>query len=178
MLALLPFEVPIPSRFEVLRPIGSGGMGAVYEALDLERGVKVALKTVLHRDPDALARFKHEFRALQGIHHPNLVALGELVGDARAAFFTMELVTGMDLVTWVRGETRPAARTGGATLDDLHAAASHDTDREPTAVDAPPTSHARPSMPPVPASFDEQRLRSAFRQVVVGLTALHAAGKV
>jgi serine/threonine protein kinase len=153
-------------------------MGAVYEALDLERGVKVALKTVLHRDPDALARFKNEFRALQGIHHPNLVALGELVGDARAAFFTMELVTGTDLVTWVRGETLPAPRSGYATVDDLHRAAPDDTDREPAAVDVPPPSHARPSTPPVPASFDEQRLRHAFRQVVVGLTVLHGAGKV
>ncbi len=101
--------IAFPPRFEVIRRIGEGGMGVVYEAMDVERGVRVALKTVLHRDADALARFKHEFRALQDIHHPNLVELGELVGDGDDVFFTMELVEGVDLLTWVRGDAPQAS---------------------------------------------------------------------
>jgi serine/threonine protein kinase len=66
--------------------------------MDLERDTPVALKTVLHHDADALARFKREFRALQDIHHPNLVSLGELVAEGDELFFTMELLEGVDLV--------------------------------------------------------------------------------
>ncbi len=102
-------------------------MGVVYEALDVERGVHVALKTVLHRDADALARFKHEFRALQGIHHPNLVELGELLGDADDVFFTMELVEGVDLLTWVRGD---------------HSRETASAPESATAVDGPPNRSA------------------------------------
>ncbi len=107
----MPAQSPaFPPRFKVLRRIGAGGMGVVYEAVDVERGSHVALKTILHRDADALARFKHEFRALQGIHHPNLVELGELLGDAEDVFFTMELVDGVDLLQWIRVESAGKAR--------------------------------------------------------------------
>ena len=120
-----------PPRFKILRRIGEGGMGMVYEAEDLEREVRVALKTVLQHDPDALARFKHEFRALQDIHHPNLVSLGELVAEGDEVFFTMELVEGVDLVSYVCGGRRSNEaddvedRRGGATdcrADDRRAA--------------------------------------------------------
>ncbi len=81
-------RLALPPRFQVVRRIGEGGMGVVYEALDVERNVLVALKTLRYHDPDALARFKHEFRALQDIHHPNLVALGErIVADVDDVFF-------------------------------------------------------------------------------------------
>src|SRR5438132_3080 len=52
-------------------------MGAVFEALDRERERHVALKVLTVENPDALLRFKREFRALQSVHHPNLVSLGE-----------------------------------------------------------------------------------------------------
>ena len=71
-------------RFEVLEAIGSGGMGVVYAALDRVAGRRVAVKTLRKLDPDALLRFKREFRLLQDIHHPNLVRLGELIEERRA----------------------------------------------------------------------------------------------
>src|SRR5262245_42576175 len=90
------------SRFRVIRCLGAGGMGVVYEAEDRERGQRVALKTLRLTDSDTLYRLKQEFRRLADLSHPNLVALGELVvGDE--CFFTMELVAGTDLVTYVRG---------------------------------------------------------------------------
>jgi serine/threonine protein kinase len=89
-------------RFEIIRRLGTGGMGAVYEAFDRERQLPVALKLLNLRHPEALMRFKNEFRALQAVHHPNLVSLGELFQRGEQWFFTMELVRGVDLVTHIR----------------------------------------------------------------------------
>jgi eukaryotic-like serine/threonine-protein kinase len=61
----------INGRFEVLGLLGKGGMGVVYRALDRERGVPVAIKTLRGATPDSILRFKTEFRALRDIYHPN-----------------------------------------------------------------------------------------------------------
>jgi hypothetical protein len=90
------------SRFRIVRRIGAGGMGVVYEADDLERGQHVALKTLKGADSNTLYRLKREFRALSDLHHPNLVSLYELV-VAEQCFFTMELIQGCDFSSWVRG---------------------------------------------------------------------------
>ncbi len=97
------------SRFRVLRRLGEGGMGIVYEAIDDLRRTRVALKTIRAIDPDSLVRFKREFRALQDLHHENLVNLGELFCDAGTWFFTMELVDGEDILGHVRKGAPPGA---------------------------------------------------------------------
>ncbi len=91
-----------PRRFEVRRKIGAGGMGEVFEAVDLERDEVVALKTLRRLDPAALLRLKNEFRRVAGLSHPNLVELRELVNEGASWFFTMEYVDGTDFVSWVR----------------------------------------------------------------------------
>ena len=83
-------------RFTLVRRLGAGGMGVVYEAYDQERGELVALKTMRRVDPIALVRFKQEFRSLSDITHPNLVNLYELFAVEDRWFFTMELVEGGD----------------------------------------------------------------------------------
>src|SRR5512135_3782350 len=77
-------------------------MGVVYEAHDRERDCRVALKTLRTREPGAILRLKHEFRALRDLTHPNLVSFGELFEADGDWFFTMELVRGVDMLTWVR----------------------------------------------------------------------------
>src|SRR5271170_2613783 len=94
-----PADLTIPERFQLLRPLGEGGMGVVFEAFDRERNARVALKTLKRlasrrQGAQALLRFKREFRALQDLHHRNLVSLGELIGSGDQWFFTMELVEG------------------------------------------------------------------------------------
>jgi hypothetical protein len=89
-------------RFELLRKLGEGSYGIVYEALDLESYTRVALKTLQRMEPDALLRFKEEFRYLATVEHENLVHLGELMCNDDVWFFTMELVDGTDFHDYVR----------------------------------------------------------------------------
>jgi eukaryotic-like serine/threonine-protein kinase len=126
------------SRFTIIRRLGAGGMGTVYEALDREHNTRVALKMLRHLAPENLLRFKREFRALQDLHHSNLVRLGELVAEDDRWSFTMELLEGVSFLEYVR--------PGLATPDGVR--------------------------------FDDARLRHGFRQLVHGLDALHAVGKI
>src|SRR5262245_44742412 len=103
------------SRFQLLGRLGQGGMGVVYEALDREQNVHVALKTIHTVNAETLLRFKNEFRALQDVRHPNLVRLGELQEEAGTWFFTMELIKGVDLLRYVRALDAPALGSGMET---------------------------------------------------------------
>jgi hypothetical protein len=100
----------LPERFQIIRPLGRGGMGVVYEALDRNRGARIALKTLQRASGDGLLRFKNEFRAVQDVQHPNLVTLGELIEDRGQWWLTMELVDGVEFLTYVRP---------GGILDEL-----------------------------------------------------------
>jgi hypothetical protein len=90
-------ELRDTERFDVTREIGRGGMGVVYEAVDRETGVPVALKSLRFVAPELILHLKNEFRALQDLYHPNLVTLGELVEDRGEWFFSMELIDGAAL---------------------------------------------------------------------------------
>ncbi len=152
-------------RFHVLRCIGRGGMGTVYEARDRERRQSVALKTVLHFDPASLYQFKQEFRTLSGVVHPNLVRLHELVmAEGDHVFFTMELVRGGDFLRHVH-------RTGTAPRLDDSGVQSYAAKTAPSA--GPMLVRERGHSP-----ADVDRLLPALRQLVAGVLALHDAGKL
>src|SRR5437870_2407244 len=92
-------------RFRVARVIGRGGMGVVHLAHDALRGEEVAMKRILAPDPDALRRFKREFRVMEELVHPNLVRLHELGVDEEGLFFTMELLHGVSLYDYCAAES-------------------------------------------------------------------------
>src|SRR5687768_1995742 len=94
-------------RYEPLRVLGEGAYGIVYEALDRVTGERVALKELRQINPASLARFKLEFRALQEVHHPNLVRLDHLFEDHGDWTIAMELVPGSDLLTHVYADDAP-----------------------------------------------------------------------
>ena len=106
-------------RFTLVRRIGAGGMGVVYEAYDRKRGELVALKTMRRTDPSTLARFKQEFRAVAGIAHPNLVNLYEMIAVEDRWVFTMELVEGTDFVSDMRTVLPGSLAEGDATSPPL-----------------------------------------------------------
>jgi eukaryotic-like serine/threonine-protein kinase len=174
-------------RYEVLRCIGRGGMGVVYEALDRERRHLVAVKTLLHFSPSALYLFKQEFRTLADVLHPNLVRLYELDASREGdAFFTMELVRGCDFVAYGRRpEPRESAAitvdVGAIPVEALAAARGPDTG-DVTARDVPggelrtwrvPERRLRP-----PTRADGDRVRATLLQLAEGVEALHTAGKL
>src|SRR5215210_5326096 len=90
------------ARFRIRRRLGSGGMGVVYEAHDLETDKVVALKTLTRAEASHISRFKNEFRSLADVSHPNLAALYEFMADGQYWFFTMELVQGANFLEYVR----------------------------------------------------------------------------
>ena len=89
-------------RFAVIRRLGAGGMGVVYEVHDQARDEVVALKTLRRTTPAGMYRLKQEFRSLAGMTHPNIVGLYELFVEDSRCFFTMELVRGLNFVNYVR----------------------------------------------------------------------------
>ncbi|HMJ14721.1 MAG TPA: AAA family ATPase, partial [Polyangiaceae bacterium] len=89
-------------RLSLLRRLGEGGMGVVYEAFDREREARVACKTLNCIDAGRLYQLKNEFRSLADVMHPNVVRLYELFIDDRVCCFTMELVEGQPFDAWAR----------------------------------------------------------------------------
>jgi serine/threonine protein kinase len=161
------------ARFRVLRRIGAGGMGVVYEAFDRDTGSQVALKTLRAPNAESLLRFKREFRAVHDIQHPNLVQLGELVEEGGVWFFTMELVRGEQLLTYVRGDVVSDVSPSAFTVDDMPSA---DLGDDPYGGRRPLGPAQRPA--PVMARFDEARVRHSMAQLAGALAALHDGGVV
>lgn len=174
-------------RFELVRRIGAGGMGVVYEVFDRDKNAHVALKTLRARDADSVLSLKQEFRTLQDVQHPNLVSLGELIEQDGLWFFTMELLRGMSFLEYVRPRLgrppglSPVADT--AQLSEASRLATAPTAAHPVLVGGGPHSNERFTITRVTIDdaslvVDERKLRSALAQLVSGISALHAAGKI
>ncbi|WP_437652878.1 protein kinase domain-containing protein [Sorangium sp. So ce1182] len=170
----------IPDRFQILRRLGAGGFGIVYEALDRERGERVALKTLAHVSASGLYRFKKEFRALADIAHDNLVRLHDLIGTDDEWFFTMELVRGADWLTYVRRQDAAAGAGPSASLAST-APPDQGIDVEATLEDAlarwPAPLHAGGAHGAAwpEARADLGRVRSSLAQVARAVRAAHEA---
>jgi len=91
-------------HYEIIRPIGAGGMGEVFVARDPKLGRKVAIKLLPSRlagDRDTLSRFTQEARSASALNHPNIVTIHEVGATEDAPFIVMEYIDGRDLRTLI-----------------------------------------------------------------------------
>lgn len=125
-------------HFKLLKTLGTGGRGLVYEAFDLEREERVAIKMLLEDGPVQRYRLKREFRSLAQLRHPNLVALHDLYITGEQAYFAMELVHGRDFGEYARdaddGSFRAALRQLADATHALHSAGKLHRDLKPSNV--------------------------------------------
>ena len=103
--------MPLPARsrlgpYEILAPIGAGGMGEVYRARDPRLGRDVAIKVLpasVSKDPDRLKRFEQEARAAGVLNHPNVTAVYDVGTHEGAPYVVQELLVGETLRTELAG---------------------------------------------------------------------------
>src|SRR5580704_15570250 len=87
-------------HYEIVAPIGAGGMGEVYRARDARLKREVALKVLpaeVARDPERRQRFEREARAVAALNHPNIVAIYDVGEENGVLFLVTELVEGRNL---------------------------------------------------------------------------------
>src|SRR6202050_5324207 len=86
--------------YEILAPIGAGGMGEVYRARDTRLNREVAIKVLpehLAKDPQALARFEREAKAVAALAHPNILVLYDVGSTDDVHYAVTELLEGETL---------------------------------------------------------------------------------
>ena len=109
------------ARYHIIRLLGIGGMGAVYQAWDAELGVSVAIKVIrpeVMADPTAAAeverRFKRELLLARQVTHKNVVRIHDLGEIGGIKYITMPYVEGADLATVSKRRRPPAGPEGAA----------------------------------------------------------------
>jgi Tol biopolymer transport system component len=100
--------------YEIVAPIGAGGMGEVYRARDTRLGRDVAIKVLpddVASDPKTLARFESEARAVAALSHPNILALFDVGEAGTVRYVVTELLEGETLRVALRQGAQPVRRT-------------------------------------------------------------------
>jgi serine/threonine protein kinase len=108
--AALPVDTVLQGRYRIVRQLGKGGMGAVYEAVDLRLGITVALKETLSSDPAVRKQFEREARLLAGMQHPALPRVSDHFTELERAFLVMEFIAGVDLARIIAQQPGPFPR--------------------------------------------------------------------
>jgi len=98
--------------YEVIAPLGAGGMGEVYRARDSRLGRDVAIKVLpehLNANPEVRARFEREAKTISSLNHPNICTLFDVGSEGGHGFLVMELVEGETLAQRLAKGTLPAS---------------------------------------------------------------------
>src|SRR4029077_20932331 len=98
--------------YEIVTPLGAGGMGEVYRARDTRLGRDVAVKILSSRlsdHPESRARFEREARVVSGLNHPHICTLHDIGRDSGIDFLVMELVEGESLAARIARGPLPTA---------------------------------------------------------------------
>jgi serine/threonine protein kinase len=116
--------------YEIVAPLGAGGMGEVYRARDTKLDRNVAIKVLppaLADDPTALARFEREAKAVAALSHPNILAIHDFGTDGATVYAVMELLEGQTLRERIAGGPLPLRKATDVALQIAHGlAAAHE----------------------------------------------------
>ena len=116
--------------YEIIAPLGAGGMGEVYSARDTKLDRSVALKVLPERvatDADALKRFEREAKAVAALSHPNILAIHDLGTDRGTTYAAMELLDGETLRARLGSGALPVRKGAEIAVQIAHGlAAAHD----------------------------------------------------
>ncbi len=99
--------------YEILAPLGSGGMGEVYVSRDTRLDRRVAIKVLpehLSAGPDAERRFEQEARVVARLNHPNICTLYDIGCDNGVHYLVMELLEGETLRSALRNGSFPVSK--------------------------------------------------------------------
>jgi len=123
--------------FEIIREIGRGGMGVIYEARQLSLNRRVALKVLPFTsllNPLQLARFENEARAAACLHHPHIVPVYGTGSDRGIHYYAMQFINGQDLSAILRSlrkEKRHLSEPSTIKTTRFHSSPDHENTSEP-----------------------------------------------
>jgi eukaryotic-like serine/threonine-protein kinase len=116
--------------YEIVSPLGAGGMGEVYRARDLRLGRDVAIKVLpasFAGDSERLRRFEQEARAIAALNHPNILAIHDIGSHDGGPFLVTELLEGETLRERLRGGALPVRKALDVAIQLAHGvAAAHE----------------------------------------------------
>lgn len=120
--------------FQLVREIGRGGMGVVYEAIQLSLGRKVAIKVLPFAaalDARQLQRFRNEAQAAAALHHPHIVPVYGVGCERGVHFYVMQLIEGQNLATLISEQRQEPGKFPQTIIDSL--SHSHSLEQSPPA---------------------------------------------
>src|SRR6185436_5368939 len=103
-------DTVLQDRYRIVRQLGRGGMGAVYEAVDQRLGITVALKETLSSEESMRKQFEREARMLAGMQHSALPRVSDHFVEGNRAFLVMEFIGGVDLAKIIAQQPGPFPR--------------------------------------------------------------------
>jgi serine/threonine protein kinase len=166
--------------FRIVREIGRGGMGVVYEAVQLSLGRRVALKVLPFAgalDAKQLQRFKNEAAAAAHLHHTNIVPVYAVGNDRGVHFYAMQLIEGQDLATLIE-DMRCRDGLGTSAAGSPSAAESSGSPSSPGRPDAETQSLLGAELSTQRSEHSKEFFRTAARLLVQAAQALDYAHKL
>src|SRR5712692_7829298 len=104
---MLSPETILQQRYRIVRQLGQGGMGAVYEAVDERLDTIVALKETRFSDEKLRKQFEREARLLARLHHPALPRVSDHFTEGEGQFLVMQFIAGDDLAEMMARKSGP-----------------------------------------------------------------------
>ena len=108
--SVLAPDAILQNRYRIVRQLGRGGMGAVYEAIDQRLDAVVALKETFSVDDRLRRQFEQEARLLAQLHHPALPRVSDYFTEGDRAFLVMQFIAGVDLAEIIATQPGPLPR--------------------------------------------------------------------